>query len=44
MEGYTKKEIAEYMVNFLNDGRKYDIKHIYQSACDGKERVTIVEV
>jgi len=44
MEGYTKEEVSEYIVNYLNKDRKYDIKHKYQSACDGKERIIIEEV
>ena len=44
MEGYSKKEVSEYMSNFLNRDRKYTIKHKYQSACDGKERLVVEEV
>lgn len=44
MEGYSKKEIAEYVMTYLNKDRKYVYNHKYQSGCDGKERLIIDEV
>jgi hypothetical protein len=44
MEGYTKEELVDVVLTYLNNNRRYTYSHKYQSGCDGKERLIIEEV